>query len=282
MLRRKIAVPLLFLAAGLVACTGHKDTTTTPPDTTDPDSQTLADDGTDTSAAEGDAISLTGTFLSSAGGTVGLADVGAGSGDLSLDNVGGGARLFFLPLGCLTTENPTADSVRYTFNGCAGPRGLLKLTGVVDVTYASANGVLTLTLSSKGLQVNRATIDWNATAKVTASGANRTMDWSGHFTGVTRGGRQITRDNAKTVKWTVGDSCFEIDGTSEGTIGARDVKTQLISYKRCKGSCPESGSEIKITHVSAGKTVDLTYGTGEATFTNAKGDKITFVPLCAQ
>lgn len=269
-------------ALAFVACAPHKGsggTTTTNP-TPDTESQSLADEGTDTTASEGDAVSLTGTLLSSSGATVGLASE-AGSG-LSLDNmVGSGARLFFLPVGCVTVENPTTSSVKYTFAGCTGPRGLRRLTGVVDVTYASANGVLTLDIKSTGLQVNKATIDWTAKATVTASGAMRTMNWTGHFTGTTGGGRTITRDNTKVMTWTVGDSCFEINGTSEGTVGARDVKTEVITYKRCKASCPEAGSEIKVTHVSAGKVVDLVYGTDEATFTDAAGDKITFVPLCA-
>ena len=268
-------------AIALAACAPHKgngNNNTTDP-MSDTESQALADDGTDTSASEGDAVSLTGTLLSSSGSSLGLASE-SGS-DLSLENVGNGARLFFLPVGCLTTENPTAASVRYTFAQCTGPRGLTKLTGAVDVTYANANGTLTLDIKSEGLQVNRATIDWNAKATITASGAMRTMSWTGHFTGVTRGGRQITRDNTKTVTWTVGDSCFEINGTSEGIIGTRTVKTELITYKRCKASCPEAGSEIRITHVTLGKRVDLTYGSGEATFTDAAGDKITFTPLCA-
>ncbi len=262
------------------ACAPHKGSggTTTNP-TSDLESQSLADDGTDTSASEGDAVSLTGTLLSSSGGSVGLA--GEPGSDLSLDNVGNGARLFFLPVGCLVVTNPTTDSVQYAFNDCTGPRGIFHLTGVVGVTYATANGTLSLDITSKGLQVNKATMDWTAKATVTASGAMRTMNWTGHFTGVTRGGRQITRDNTKTVTWTVGDSCFTLNGTSEGTIGARDVKTELISYKRCKASCPEAGSEIKLTNVNLGKTVDLTYGTGEATFTDAAGDKITVTPLCA-
>ncbi len=281
---RYIHITLLFAGAfAFVACAPHKGsggtTTTNPP--SDIESQTLADDGTDTSGAEGDAVSLTGALLSSNGGTVGLAsDTGSGS-TISLDNIGNGARLFFLPVGCLTTENPTTTSVKYTFDGCTGPRGLHTLTGVVDVTYATANGALTLDLTSKGLQVNKATLDWTAKSTITASGAMRTMKWSGHFTGMTGGGREIARDSNKTVTWLVGDSCVEINGTSEGTVGARDVRTELISYKRCKASCPEAGSEIKVTHLSVGKTVDLVYGTGEATFTDAAGDKVTFVPLCA-
>jgi len=280
--RIHIMLPVVCGALAFAACAPHKGSgggNTTEP-TSDTESQTLADDGTDSVASEGDAESLTGTLLSSSGGTVGLAGE-QGSG-LMLDNVvGNGARLFFLPVGCLTVENPTTSSVRYTFSGCTGPRGLRTLTGVVDVQYASASGVLTLDITSKGLQVNKATLDWNAKATITATGANRTMNWTGHFTGTTGGGRTITRDNTKTVTWAVGDSCFNVNGTSEGTVGARDVKTELINFTRCKASCPEAGSEIKVTHVSVNKTVDLVYGTGEATFTDAAGDKITFVPLCA-
>ena len=272
-------------AASLSACAGHGDSPTpiTQPDPTDTDSQSIADDGTDTSAVEGDGVSLTGTLVSSSGSSLGLANVDTAGGDLSLDNVvGAGSKLFFAPLGCLTVSNPTTSSVAYTFNDCAGPRGLFKITGTVDVAYALASdNTLNLTITSSQLEVNGATIDWDVKASVTATGASRTMQWTGHLSGTTKGGRQITRDNTKTLTWVIGDSCFEINGTSVGTVGDRDIKTELVTYKRCKASCPEAGSEIKVTHVSANKTVDLVYGTGDATFTNAKGNTVTFVPLCA-
>jgi hypothetical protein len=273
---------LAFSVAGL-ACAPHKDTGTgtTNPTTSDAESQGLADDGTDTAATEGDAQALTGTLIASSGTGVGLASQPA-AGDLTAQNiVGGGARLFFLPAGCLVVTNPTAASVQYTFNDCTGPRGLTHLTGVLNVDYTTTANSLTLTMTAMGMKVNRATIDWNATAVTTASGAMRTMQWTGHFTGTTGGGRAIERDNTKTVTWTVGDSCFEINGTSVGNVTGKDLKTELIDYKRCRAACPEAGSEIKITRESTGRTVDLTYGTDTATFTDARGDQIEFTPLCA-
>jgi hypothetical protein len=278
---RSMILPLVLVAL-MGACAPHKGggTGTTNP-TSDTESQGLADDGTDTVGAEGDAQSLTGTLIASSGSGVGLASQPV-AGDVTTQNiVGGGARLFFLPAGCLTVTNPSASSVQYTFNECTGPRGLAHITGVLDVEYTTTATSLTLNMTSTGLKMNRATIDWTATAVITASGAMRTMDWNGHFTGTTGGGRAIERDNTKVVTWTVGDSCFEINGKSTGNVTGKDLTTELINYKRCRAACPEAGSEIKITRDSTGRSVDLTYGTGTATFTDAKGDEIQFTPLCA-
>jgi hypothetical protein len=274
-----LAFGVASVGAALAACAPHKGNTTTT--TTDTESQSLADDGSDTVGAEADAESLTGTLLSNTGSTVGLATEPVGS-DLSAANMpGAGAKLFFLPLGCLTTENPTATSVKYTFNGCTGRLGLTKITGVITAEYTTAPSMLTLNLTGTGLKVNRATIDWTATAVITATGANRSMQWDGHFTGTSGGGRAIERTNTKVVTWTVGDSCFEINGTSKGNVTGKDLKIDLTNFKRCKASCPEVGSEIKITRESTGKFVDIVYDAGYATFTDSRGDNVQFTPLCA-
>ena len=272
-----ITFAVLSLAA--IACapknTGGTGTTA------DADSQALADDGTDTSNAEGDGVSLTGTLIASSGTTLSLASESGSDGDLHFDNVvGGGSRELFMPLGCLTVTNPDATSVLYSFNAC-NHLGLRTITGDLKVVYATSGGALTLTGTSENLVVNGATLSWSVNASIVANGAMRTMTWSAHFAGTTRGGRAIERDNDKTVTWTVGDSCTEINGTSRGNVTGKDLQTKLIGYKRCKDACPEAGSEIQITRESTGKLVDLTYGDDDATFTDAKGDMVTFTPLCA-
>ena len=55
--------------------------------------------------------------------------------------------------------------------------------------------------------------------------------------------------------------------SADGTVTGKELKTDIKSWSQCAGSCPEPGSEITITDVSANQVYDLKYGTGDATAT---------------
>jgi hypothetical protein len=240
--------------------------------------------GTDTSETESNVEALSTTFVGgSTSGTATLSfDLGA-SGGVHLNSLGDAAKAYFLPAGCLTvTDDPSTSQATYTFAGCTGPHGLVHVTGVVTVGYAApAANELQLSYSATGLQINGATLDWTASAVVTANGAARDMVWDGAFTGTTARGRAIHRTNHKDYTWTVGGSCLGVNGSSDGNVSGRELKIDIIGYDRCTGACPQSGSEIKVTDVSTGAVYDLTYGNDTATYTDPQGHSTEFTPLCA-
>jgi hypothetical protein len=245
-----------------------------------------ASDANDT---ETNVESMTTSFVGGSGssGTVALSLNGtaelSASGGIVAETLGDTAKAFYAPAGCLTvTDDPAESRATYTFADCTGPYGLVHITGAVDVTYSSsAANELTLGYSATALHINNATIDWTASADITADGASRTMVWTGTFSGTTGHGRAITRTNSKTYTWAVGVACLSVSGQSDGTVSGNELKVDIKNWSRCADACPAAGSEITITDETKNVVYDLTYGDGDATYTDSNGDDITFTPLCA-
>jgi hypothetical protein len=258
------------------------------------ESTEIAGAGADDVNTEADTESMAQAFVGQgSSGTLSLQSVGAlnsdrgGSEGLQIQGiVSNPAGGYFLPAGCLVENSDAATQTNtYTFSDCTGPYGLVHLTGVVTVVWSNASQTtLDLALSATNFQVNRATItSWNATAKITASGDSRDMQWAASLAGTTGSGRAFTRTNAKDIKWTVGGSCISISGSSQGTITGLDLDTTISSYSRCEDSCPAAGSEINVRDVTNGESVNVEYlGGDSAQFTGVDG-KVTDIPLlCGQ
>ena len=245
--------------------------------------------GSDGAETEGNVEALSSSFISGSGagtGALSLAgdlELSPPTGDIRPQGIGDAAKAFYLPQGCLVVTVDAAKSQAiYAFNDCTGPYGLVHITGNVVVGYSSSGLTqLSLTYAAAGLKINGATVDWSATANITASISSRDMVWDGKFSGTTGHGRAIQRTNHKEYKWTVGVPCLSVSGTSDGTVTGHDLHVDVIGYSRCVGACPASGSEIKITDVTANKIYDLKYATNEATYTEPTGQSVTFTPWCA-
>jgi hypothetical protein len=282
------ALMALALALG-GGCTVKSSSTTT---SSNPDA---IDEGSDANEAEEGAGNVGSSLIG--GDSTGLApasqeelsmsasEAAAGGGSIHSLAIGDAAKRFYQPAGCLVvTSDLVARSAKYDFSDCTGPYGLVHVTGEIDVTWSSSGPAqLTLNFTASNFKVNQATIDsWQASADITATGSDRDMKWNGHFTGTTKRGRAFERTNTKEYKWTVGGTCLSVDGTSDGTVTGHELKTDVINFKKCLGACPEAGSEIKITDVTANKVYDVTWNAADATYTGPNGGTITFKPLCAQ
>jgi hypothetical protein len=255
--------------------------------TNDEDTTLLAQDGTDTSAAENDTETLATSFVASNAATLGLASAGSlnPSGGVQLQDVGDAVRAAYSPAGCLTvTSDSVAHTVTYDFKGCVGPLGLRAVTGTVKLSYTmTALNKLVFDVTGTNLRVNKATVDWSAHAEITAGRlGHRDMTWKAQLSGTTARGREFTRTNTKSVSWTVGQPCVLVNGFSDGNVTGRNLHTDVINYSRCAGQCPAAGSEIKITNSDSGRSIDITYDGGDqATFTGPDGKKQQITPACA-
>jgi hypothetical protein len=272
---------LASLALALSAGCASKSTATSTGSGSD-----AVDQGSDSNAAESDTETLSTSFIGGDGTTVSLASASElveGEGTLAPANLGDGAKAFYRPAGCLVvTPNAAAKTAKYVFSDCTGPYGQVHITGEVDVTFSSsAPNQLTVTYAATGLQINRHVIDWTATANVTSSGLARDMIWDGKFNGTTARGRAFSRTNHKEYKWTQGQACLSVNGESDGTVTGHEIKTDVINFSICKGGCPDAGSEIKITDVSANRVYDVKYNAVDATYTGPEGRSINFTPLCS-
>lgn len=243
---------------------------------------TVAEDGSDVTAAETDAQLITSSLVSASPGSIGLATADFTGGDLGAREIGDGAKAIYFPRECLeVVPDAAARTATYTFTRCIGPNGLRAVSGEVKARYESSPGRLHLELTATDLTVNRATIDWTATAEITTSGANRTMTWRAQLSGTTARGRTLNRTNEHTTTWTVGEPCFALEGTSEGSVGTREIRTEVSGFRRCRRECPDAGGKIVVTSLTTNDRYELRYdGTNRATFIGPNGVERTVPLLC--
>jgi hypothetical protein len=250
---------------------------------------TLASDTSgaeDVAGTESDVESLGTSLVGSDGQSVATASINGGGATLKpLDNTATASNdvgSWFQPAGCIqATVDTTSKTATYVFSACTGPLGLVQLDGTVDVTWTDAPGELTLNYAAHGFKINRATIDtWQATAVVTASASARHMVWNAQLSGTTERGRTFTRTNDKTIDWTVGQPCVTVAGESDGTILGVELKITIVSFSRCAGECPQSGSEIKVENVDSGDTIDIKYSGGAQAVLTVGGDATDISLAC--
>jgi hypothetical protein len=247
------------------------------------DPQLLAEDGTDSAAAEINAEVVTSSLVSAtaSSGSLTLASTGElGGAGVGTAGIGDGAKALYFPKGCVTVaSDDAAKTVTYGFTDCAGPNGIFRIHGTIVATYATEPNKLTLNLVGTDLQVNRSVVDWTATAVITTNGADREMRWNGSLSGTTARGKTFSRTNEKVVTWRFGERCFGVSGVSEGKVQDRYLRAEITGYRRCQGACPEAGGRITISNESKVKVEILFDGTKRATFTTPKG-QTTFELAC--
>ena len=105
------------------------------------------------------------------------------------------------------------------------------------------------------------------------------MTWTGTLSGTTANGKKFSHQSNSRVSWSLGDKCFALSGSSDGTIGAREIKVEIDDFSRCGRGCPESGGKIVVTNVVKNKSIEVDYdGTATAEYTGP-GGKTTPIPL---
>jgi hypothetical protein len=272
-------LPSILIALALAACAHHHASP-------DDDARELAQDGSDSSAVENDTETMTTSFVAPTGAQLSLASAGGLLGStMNLADVGDVVVGSYVPAGCATVVNDTASrTVTYTFDRCSGPYGLLNVSGTVKVAYANPEPArLILDFTGTNLQVNKAAVDWSAHAEITAfpAAARREMTWSAHLSGTTARGRALVRRVTRSIVWIVGGECVTVNGSSDGQVGSRGIRTDLIHYSRCKGQCPAQGSEIRITNLENGRSIDIQYDGGRlARYTAPSGVQTEITLAC--
>lgn len=269
-------LPLFPAALSLALFAGCSGTSSGTP--TGDDSIALAEDGTDANDIESQSSALTAAF------TLGTGDFQHPAASVqAAANVAG----FFTPTSCVTTQTDLPNlTVTYTLASCNGPWGLANITGSVVVVYSSVDGGLALDVTGThvefdGKRPNHGSADLHATATVTANGSAREMTWNATLTGKTARGNAFTRTSNWDTKWRVGESCIALDGSAEGNVTARKLKTSVDGYQRCLGSCPVAGGKITILDEGSNHQVSLAYNGGnDATFTDVNGQETAITLAC--
>jgi len=190
------------------------------------------------------------------------------------------AGQFFQPTGCLTIGR-AANILTYTFNGCTGPWGLLKLSGSETATFSpgASSGSLVVALHSVNLTVNNIAVTHEATATIDVSGATKNIGWSGSYSGTTSKGHHVQHVANLTITATA--ACVTIDGKTSSTLDLRGLDRTFDHFQRCGpiGTCP-SGAIVAVGTPS-NDSVTLTFdGTPTVRATGKLGGKLDFKLPC--
>jgi hypothetical protein len=236
----------------------------------DIDSASDAVDSSDSTQAEGN-VMMAAVDGSSTQGLAAVTDVQVAAAISA--NVG--TRM--LPAGCaVPTVNGAKIAIQY--NDCTGPRGLVHVTGELDLTISiDGAGAIDVAASASGLEVNGATLDIDATAVYAVTGSDDTLTVQTMGTGTGPRGTAIDHDGNYTIGWDATNQCASIAGTWSTELGAAD-RSNTVNLSECGGSCPTGTLSHKYL---AGITLNVAFdGTAVATWSLSTGGSGTVALSC--
>jgi len=250
---QKLISLVLFASSLLVcACTNSGG---------DVDSAASAIDSSDSTESEGNVM------MGSVDGADGSGLTAPTAADIAV-RIAANVALRWNPSGCATVTQHDA-LVSITYNDCTGPRGLVHVTGTLDLAISiSTTGAITVHGTSPSLQVNRADLVIDATATYTTSGTGHSLvvETSGAGTGPR--GNPVDHDGNYTITWDPSTLCRSISGHWQTELGARE-RSNDVSLQRCGTGCPTG----TITHhFTAGASLTITFdGTATAQWSSSLG-----------
>lgn len=186
------------------------------------------------------------------------------------------------------TATQTGNAVDYVMNACTGKWGRLTVTGTVHVVYtANSDCSVDAVATGKGIKVNKATVDLDATAHFTrdpagvekivvatrskGAGENVQLDHAGNYT--------VIRDLGTGVL------CRSLEGNwSTNWSAARGMattSTAATGIRKCGDACPAAGGKV-VHNGLGGRIVTVTFdGTNAAKWETNKGKSGTVDLECS-
>jgi len=256
---------LMFLGSSLVvtACTNHGDPA-------GGDTAEGAVDSADSASAEGNVMmaAIDGTDTSA---------LAAVTGDAIAIRIAANITARYQPAGCATVTQAGA-AIKVVYNDCTGPRGLVHVTGELDLAVAvSTQGTITVHATSSDLKVNGADLEVDATGAYAVSGTAHSLAVTTSGTGSGPRGLAVDHEGSYTVSWDTASQCHSIAGSWSTDIGAR-TRSNDVNLSRCAGGCPTG----TVTHrFLGGKSITVTFdGTATAAWTASTGASGTVALGC--
>ena len=180
------------------------------------------------------------------------------------------------------TATASGSNVTVQLTDCTGPRGLLHVTGEIDLVVSiDASGAIKVVGHSDDLQVNAADLTFDVTATYSSSGTTHSLAVQTQGQGTGPRGNSIDHDGNYTISWDTSSQCGSINGTwstefSNGTASA--TRSNDVDVMRCAGGCP---SGTLVHHFLGGQTLTVTFdGTNVATWSTSGGRSGTVNLTC--
>jgi hypothetical protein len=185
------------------------------------------------------------------------------------------------PGGCAVATATGAD-VAIVYTDCTGPRGLVHVTGELDlaVTVSLAGGI-SVHATATDIEVNGATLTIDATGDYAVTGTAHTLTVTTHGTGTGPRGNEIDHDGDYTISWDPTTLCHSIDGSwstdFSNAAGSKD-RSNMVDIDRCPNMCPSGTLEHTFL---GGLSLTITLdGTTTATWALSTGGSGTIALTC--
>ncbi len=219
-----------------------------------------------------DAIEAEATFLFAiAEGTVSL----PGTDAEVLAGIAANVPVRWQPAGCAHVIQPSGTSLMFTFEGCSGPRGLVDVTGTLELQLVGWAERPVFSISSPSMAANGSTFPMltDATDEIYLDGEG--ID--GSFTGMGVGPRGYELEPAAgsyVMSWQRSSGCSTLraraDSDQDPMVGEYADWVTKVDVTRCPGRCP-SGTVARRFSNDAELQVDMD-GTTVAAWTSS-GDR---------
>lgn len=178
--------------------------------------------------------------------------------------------------GCAKVTQDGANVV-ITYTDCTGPRGLLHVSGELDVAITVEGTTITAHGTSSDMTINRAHIVVDATATYAVTGTTKTLTVATNGSGTGPRGNEIEHQGNYTITWDSASQCRSIAGEWRTDLGLRE-RSNSVSLSRCAGGCP-TGSVTH--HFLAGASLTITFdGTATAVWSASNGRSGTVALGC--
>ena len=248
---------LASLSSSLLACMNRNDSLGT-------DSAETAIDSADSTSAEGNLM------MASVDGTAGTdgAALIAVTADAAAAKIAANISARYSPAACATVTQ-TGAAIKAVYHDCTGPRGLVHVTGELDLAIAvSTTGAISVHGTSTGMQVNGATLDVDATGTYTSNGTAHQLAVQTTGTGTGVRGLAVDHEGNYTINWDTATQCHSIAGMWSTDLGDK-TRSNDVTMSRCAAGCP-TGS-VKHTFLR-GQSVTISFdGSATATWSTSGG-----------
>lgn len=146
------------------------------------------------------------------------------------------------PASCLVKE---ADGVHLhaDFDGCTGVFGRVSLHGGMDAVFESSGECRMHAdiVDSGDFTANERPLDYEAQADIRYHDSYRDVDWSAHWEGTTRRGKDVEQTSSLNVRVDEESTCLDIVGSTHGRVDRWDFGTVIEDLTICPDQCPSSG-----------------------------------------
>lgn len=146
------------------------------------------------------------------------------------------------PAGCAQVSQPSSTRLAFTFDDCSGPRGLVHVSGTLDLFLQGWAEAPVIDFSSPSLSANGSTIALSATALAGVWPGGIGIDGQLGSVAVGPRGTKVDGRGSYVMTWQPTSECSTLQASTESDMDVvADQPPHLVTrvdMTRCPGGCP--------------------------------------------